>query len=237
MRFPLISPILTNPSVRPAAHSVARTPADTCAPRTRACARTHADTGTGSRAHAHRRSRARAAEPFETLPLKPPPCACAGHRRALGGNRGRAGAARGVAQHAGARMRGCAALWHAHRACYGYLLPHLHRGWSRPCHICTGTGFTPATSAPGNWGSPRPQLWYDCTHSQRAPRRSHARPRRLDEPRRRLSGNARLRRCHHCALRALRSRRAAQALHDEPDLRLVDEPQSDASPADHRRRR
>ncbi len=46
-------------------------------------------------------------------------------------------------------MRGCAALWHAHRACYGYLLPHLHRDWSHPCHICTGTGLTPATSALG----------------------------------------------------------------------------------------
>jgi hypothetical protein len=25
-------------------------------------------------------------------------------------------------------------------------LPHLHRDWAHPCHICTGTGFTPATS-------------------------------------------------------------------------------------------
>ena len=28
-------------------------------------------------------------------------------------------------------------------------LPHLHRDWVHPCHICTGTGLTPATSAPG----------------------------------------------------------------------------------------
>ncbi len=27
--------------------------------------------------------------------------------------------------------------------------PHLHRDWAHPRHICTGTGPTPATSAPG----------------------------------------------------------------------------------------
>ena len=27
--------------------------------------------------------------------------------------------------------------------------PHLRRDWAHPCHICTGTGLTPATSAPG----------------------------------------------------------------------------------------
>jgi hypothetical protein len=27
-------------------------------------------------------------------------------------------------------------------------LPHLHRGWAHPCHVCTGTGLAPATSAP-----------------------------------------------------------------------------------------
>ena len=32
-------------------------------------------------------------------------------------------------------------------------LPHLHRDWAHPCHICDGTGLTPATSAPG-LGSP-----------------------------------------------------------------------------------
>ena len=26
-------------------------------------------------------------------------------------------------------------------------LPHLHRDWAHPCHICAGTGPTPATSA------------------------------------------------------------------------------------------
>jgi hypothetical protein len=27
--------------------------------------------------------------------------------------------------------------------------PHLRRDWARPFHICTGTGLTPPTSAPG----------------------------------------------------------------------------------------
>ena len=27
--------------------------------------------------------------------------------------------------------------------------PHPHRDWACPCHICAGTGRTPATSAPG----------------------------------------------------------------------------------------
>jgi hypothetical protein len=31
----------------------------------------------------------------------------------------------------------------------GSPLPHLRRDWARPCHICAGTGLTPATSAPG----------------------------------------------------------------------------------------
>jgi hypothetical protein len=26
--------------------------------------------------------------------------------------------------------------------------PHLHQNWAHPCHICTGTGRTPATAAP-----------------------------------------------------------------------------------------
>jgi hypothetical protein len=33
-------------------------------------------------------------------------------------------------------------------------LPHLHRDWAHPSHICTETGLTPPTSAPG-LGSPR----------------------------------------------------------------------------------
>jgi hypothetical protein len=37
----------------------------------------------------------------------------------------------------------------------GSPLPHLHRYWARPCHICTDTGL--ATSAPG-LGSPLPPL-------------------------------------------------------------------------------
>jgi hypothetical protein len=28
-------------------------------------------------------------------------------------------------------------------------VPHLHRDWAHPCHICTGTGLTRATSVPG----------------------------------------------------------------------------------------
>ncbi len=28
------------------------------------------------------------------------------------------------------------------------LPPHLHRDWAHPCHICTGTGLTPATPGP-----------------------------------------------------------------------------------------
>jgi hypothetical protein len=36
-------------------------------------------------------------------------------------------------------------------------LPHLHWDWARPCHICTGAGLAPATSAPG-LGSPLPHL-------------------------------------------------------------------------------
>jgi hypothetical protein len=42
-------------------------------------------------------------------------------------------------------------------------LPHLHRGWAHPCHICTGAGLTPATSAPG-LGSPLPHLHRDWAH-------------------------------------------------------------------------
>jgi hypothetical protein len=37
----------------------------------------------------------------------------------------------------------------------GHVLPHLHRDCAHPCHICTGTGLTPATSALG-LGSPLP---------------------------------------------------------------------------------
>jgi hypothetical protein len=36
-------------------------------------------------------------------------------------------------------------------------VPHLRRDWAHPCHICTGTGPTHATSAPGP-GSPRAHL-------------------------------------------------------------------------------
>jgi len=68
----------------------------------------------------------------------------------------------------------------------GSPLPHLHRDWARPCHICTGTGLAPchictgtapgrgsphATSAPGR-GSPLPHLQWDGAH----PYHSAARP-------------------------------------------------------------
>ena len=35
--------------------------------------------------------------------------------------------------------------------------PHPHRDWAYPCHICAGTGRTPATSVPG-LGVPLPHL-------------------------------------------------------------------------------
>ena len=54
-------------------------------------------------------------------------------------------------------------------------VPHPHRNWAHPCHIRTGTGPTPATSAPG-LGSPltsapglgpypRPHLHRDSHHA------------------------------------------------------------------------
>jgi hypothetical protein len=55
----------------------------------------------------------------------------------------------------------------------GSPLPHLHRDWAHPFPICTGTGLTPSTSAPG-LGSPFPHLhrglhvaWLYCTCSMR----------------------------------------------------------------------
>ncbi len=63
----------------------------------------------------------------------------AGHQRAKGARRQVAGAA-------GPLCEGAA------RPC-----PHLHRDWARRCHMCAGTGLTPATSAPG-LGSPLPHL-------------------------------------------------------------------------------
>jgi hypothetical protein len=38
----------------------------------------------------------------------------------------------------------------------GSPLPHLRRDWAHPCHICAGTGLTPATSAPGLGLAPLP---------------------------------------------------------------------------------
>ena len=40
------------------------------------------------------------------------------------------------------------------------LCPRLLRDRAHPCHICTGTGLIPATSAPG-LGSPLPRLHRD----------------------------------------------------------------------------
>jgi hypothetical protein len=42
-------------------------------------------------------------------------------------------------------------------------VPHLHWDWARPCHVCTGTGLNPATSAPG-LGSILPRLHRDWAH-------------------------------------------------------------------------
>ena len=41
--------------------------------------------------------------------------------------------------------------------------PHLHRDRACPCHICAGTGLTPATSAPGP-GSVLPHRRRDRAH-------------------------------------------------------------------------
>ncbi len=43
------------------------------------------------------------------------------------------------------------------------LCPHLHQDWAHPSHICTGTGPTPPTSAPG-LGATRPHLRWDWAH-------------------------------------------------------------------------
>ncbi len=40
-------------------------------------------------------------------------------------------------------------------------------GWAHPVHLCTGTGLTPSTSAPG-LGSPRPPLHRDWAHPRPA---------------------------------------------------------------------
>ena len=49
-------------------------------------------------------------------------------------------------------------------------LPHPHRDcqWAHPCHICSRTGRTPATSAPG-LGSPLPHLHRGWAHPCEAP--------------------------------------------------------------------
>jgi hypothetical protein len=48
----------------------------------------------------------------------------------------------------------------------GSPLSHLRRDWAHPCHICAGTGLTPATPPPGP-GSPLPRLHRDCAHPRR----------------------------------------------------------------------
>ena len=61
----------------------------------------------------------------------------------------------------------------------GSPLPHLHRNWAHPCHICTGTRLAAATSALGlgsplphlhrDWGSAHPHLHQDRTVSRARP--------------------------------------------------------------------
>jgi hypothetical protein len=48
-----------------------------------------------------------------------------------------------------------ASLSYNYELTYATPVPHLHRDWAHRCHICTGAGLTPATSAP-ELGSPRP---------------------------------------------------------------------------------
>jgi len=90
----------------------------------------------------------------------------AAHSSALGRGR-RDGEERGRGEGGGGWAR---PMPHLHRG-LGSPLPHLHRDWAhplphvhrdraRPCHICTGTGLAPATSAPG-LGSPLPHLRRD----------------------------------------------------------------------------
>jgi hypothetical protein len=50
-----------------------------------------------------------------------------------------------------------------HSCAVGSPCPHLHCDWARSCHIRTGTGLTPAASAPG-LDSPLPHLHRDWTH-------------------------------------------------------------------------
>jgi hypothetical protein len=45
----------------------------------------------------------------------------------------------------------------------GSPLPHLHRNWAHPCHICARTGLNPPTSALG-LGSPLPHPHRDWAH-------------------------------------------------------------------------
>ncbi len=60
-------------------------------------------------------------------------------------------------------------------------LPRLHRDYAQPCHICTGTGLNPATSAPG-LGSILPRLhrdWARPCHICTGTRAFPSRPARL----------------------------------------------------------
>jgi hypothetical protein len=62
---------------------------------------------------------------------------------------------------------------HLHRD-WGSPLPHPHRDWAHAYHICTGTGLTPTTSAPG-LGSPLPHLHRDWAHRVPTARRPDVR--------------------------------------------------------------
>jgi hypothetical protein len=75
------------------------------------------------------------------------------------------------------------------RPCTVRKLLHLHRDWAHPCHICTGTGLTPPTSAPGPGHRLSVQV-PEIEHSSSPAGCTAARARTAAHPRRRQP--------HHC---------------------------------------
>ena len=66
------------------------------------------------------------------------------------------------------RAHKCIGQIHPEGLDHSSALRHLHRDWADPCHICTGTGPTPATPAP-ELGPPLPHLHRNwavlCAHA------------------------------------------------------------------------